>query len=92
MTPKLIGITGYARHGKGSVAKVLEARGYTVLSFAEPVKRFLLALNPLIETNISNDFYGRSREIEALPPVQGHYETPYSRGIRLSVQIGRAHV
>lgn len=48
--PKLIGITGYARHGKGTVAKILEKHGYTVLSFADPVRQFLLALNPLIET------------------------------------------
>lgn len=46
--PKLIGITGYARHGKGSVAKILAAHGYTVLSFADPVRQFALALDPMI--------------------------------------------
>lgn len=46
--PRLIGITGYARHGKGTIAKVLAENGYTVLSFAEPVRQFALALNPIV--------------------------------------------
>lgn len=71
--PTLIGITGNARHGKGSIANILAANGYTVLSFAEPVREFLLKVNPLIQTMQTS-----------LPG-----EAPYCRGIRLSVLLAQ---
>lgn len=46
--PRLIGITGYARHGKGTIANVLKAHGYEVLSFADPVRQMALAINPYV--------------------------------------------
>lgn len=47
--PRLIGLTGYAQHGKGSVAEILKNEfGYTVLSFADPVRQMALAIDPMI--------------------------------------------
>lgn len=80
--PKLIGITGYARHGKGSIAKVLEKRGYTVLSFAEPVRQFLYALNPCMRTKWGSivslraavDSYGWDAAKNVLPELRGYLQ------------------
>jgi hypothetical protein len=46
----VIGMSGWARAGKDTVADHLVANyGYTKMSFAEPMKRALVALNPKID-------------------------------------------
>lgn len=48
----LIGLTGYARSGKDTVGKILvEKHGFERGSFAEPMYRGLLALDPLLYTD-----------------------------------------
>lgn len=45
----LIGITGYARHGKDTLAGVLVRDfGYYRISFADPLKQLLYAMNPYV--------------------------------------------
>ena len=45
----LIGLTGYAQHGKDTVANILvDVYGYTKLSFAEPLRQLALRLNPYV--------------------------------------------
>ena len=45
----VVGITGYAGSGKSTVANYLvEAHGYTRLSFAAPLKKMLRTLNPIM--------------------------------------------
>lgn len=45
----IIGLSGYARSGKDTVANFLvENHGFTRLSFAEPMREALLRLNPTI--------------------------------------------
>lgn len=58
---EVIGLSGYARSGKDSVAKVLvEEYGYTRLAFADTLREALYALNP----NIASDFgVGPLREV-----------------------------
>lgn len=45
----LVGITGYAQHGKSTVAKYLAHEyGFELFAFADPLRQFLLAQNPWI--------------------------------------------
>ncbi|GGM78554.1 hypothetical protein GCM10012275_56470 [Longimycelium tulufanense] len=47
--PVAVGLTGYARSGKDTVARVLvEEFGYQPLALADPVREMALALDPLI--------------------------------------------
>lgn len=49
---KLIGLTGYAQHGKDSAADVLCAEfGYTRYAFADQLRAMALALNPYVYIN-----------------------------------------
>jgi len=51
--PNIIGITGYAQHGKGTVADMLKHKyGYEVVSFADPVRALALAINPIIRPGL----------------------------------------
>jgi dephospho-CoA kinase len=46
----IIGLTGFARSGKDSVAKVLiENYKFTRVAFADPIRDLLFELNPLLE-------------------------------------------
>lgn len=47
---KVIGITGYAQSGKDTAAGFLMERGFTRLSFAEPLREAVYALNPILDT------------------------------------------
>ena len=43
----IVGFTGYARSGKSTAAEALRASaGYTILSFADPIKELLVRLDP----------------------------------------------
>lgn len=44
----VIGLSGYARSGKDTVGDILVRNGYTRVSFADPMRDALLALNPLV--------------------------------------------
>jgi hypothetical protein len=45
----LIGLTGYAQHGKDTAAQVLvEEYGYARVAFADPLKDLAVAVNPLV--------------------------------------------
>src|SRR5438128_6335704 len=49
VSPKLIGITGYAQHGKDTVGKMLvEHFGYERHAFADQLKAMALVLDPWI--------------------------------------------
>lgn len=44
----LIGLTGYAGSGKDTAAKFLTDRGWTRVSFADPIREMALAIDPMI--------------------------------------------
>ena len=47
----MIGVTGYAQHGKDSVGKFLvEEYGYTRYAFADQLKSMAFTLNPIVQT------------------------------------------
>jgi len=46
----IIGLTGYARAGKDTVAQVLiESYGFERVAFADPIRELLLEMNPILE-------------------------------------------
>lgn len=46
----IIGLSGYARSGKDEVAKILvEKYGYKRMAFADPIREFVLKVNPILE-------------------------------------------
>lgn len=48
---RLIGLTGYARSGKDTVATVLVERfGYTRIGFADAIRDFLIMVNPILHS------------------------------------------
>lgn len=47
----IIGLSGYARSGKDEVAKILvEKYDYKRMAFADPIREFVLKVNPILET------------------------------------------
>ncbi|QJD50709.1 deoxynucleoside monophosphate kinase [Streptomyces phage Issmi] len=48
MSDLIIGLSGYARSGKNEAANVLVTRGWRQAAFADKLRDFLYALNPLI--------------------------------------------
>lgn len=49
--PRIVGLTGYARHGKDSVAEVLVKYGYERYALADSMKQALLVLDPYVIGN-----------------------------------------
>jgi len=93
LTPRIsiIGLSGWARSGKDTVADCLVAEhGYTKLSFAAPMKEALYRLNPRITVNnVSNtalqvgiDVYGWEEIKEHSPDVRGLLQ-------RFGTEVGR---
>jgi hypothetical protein len=49
----IIGLSGYAQSGKDTVAKYLvENRGFERVAFADPIRDFLLEVNPILENGL----------------------------------------
>jgi hypothetical protein len=46
--PNIIGLTGFAQHGKNTVAEVFEGLGYRPKAFADALREMARRLNPLI--------------------------------------------
>lgn len=62
----IIGLCGLAGSGKDEVGKILEARGYKLVKFAEPLWGILEAINPLIPMHgisVPNDTIPREVEV-----------------------------
>jgi len=55
----IIGLAGYAQSGKNTVADILvDYHGFTQLAFAQPIKDFLYAINPLVACSPSGYLQG----------------------------------
>lgn len=50
MPVSLIGLSGYARSGKDTAARVLTDGGWEQRAFADPLREFLLSVDPLVPT------------------------------------------
>lgn len=55
----IIALNGFARSGKDTAAKFLVDKGFKKLSFAEPVRQGLLAMNPIVDViTTRTSFFG----------------------------------
>lgn len=74
----IVGVSGYARSGKDTVAKILvQDHGFQQTAFADPLRDCLLALNPLIQYKLDYlrlregvEWYGWERLKEVSPDVR----------------------
>jgi hypothetical protein len=93
-------LSGYARSGKDEAAKVLvEEHGFTRIAFADKLRDFLYALNPIINPTPERYFVAhlapkRLREVIDLYGWDGYKETDHVdeiRGLlqRLGTEAGR---
>lgn len=49
----IIGLTGYAQSGKDTLANILiENHGYTRIAFADKIRDFIYAVNPMVEPGL----------------------------------------
>ena len=79
----IIGLSGYARSGKDEVAKILvQEYGYERVAFADPIRRMLYELNPVIvESNLLD-----SVTLQNLVDSQGWDEAKKDPEVRLMLQ------
>ena len=79
----IIGLSGYARSGKDEVAKILvQEYGYERVAFADPIRRMLYELNPVIvESNLLD-----SVTLQELVDSQGWDEAKKDPEVRLMLQ------
>lgn len=88
---QIIGLSGFARSGKDETAKVLvEQFGFKQVAFADKLREFLYALNPLVEYEGVEDRHAMKRHYlqEVIDEYgwQGYKETGFSNSIRTLLQ------
>lgn len=67
----IIGVTGYARHGKDTVGRVLvEEFGYTRFAFADILKSMALTLNPIVLVDDEDQAEFEAKGAELDPPAR----------------------
>lgn len=88
---EIIGLSGYARSGKDEAAKVLvEEFGFTRVAFADKLRDFLYALNPVVDVRINQ--YGDNcgwvyvQEVIDSHGWDGYKETVYGPEVRRLLQ------
>jgi len=87
--PRIIGITGYARHGKDSVAEVLVRElGYSRVALADKMKELMLILNPMVEYD---QWTGRIAEVVEAEGWEGAKQNPEVRRLLqvFGTEVGR---
>ncbi len=83
----IIGLSGYARSGKDTVAQFLvENYGYTRVAFADKIKQMLLELNPYVGIGFSNHSHTTLADLVTLSGWDGAKEHPEVR--RLLQNLG----
>lgn len=81
----IIGLSGYARSGKDESAKALAELGYKRVAFADKLRDFLLALNPIV------DWKDRKTPVRVRGVIDsygwdGYKESPWGTEIRELLQ------
>ncbi len=88
----IIGISGYARSGKDTIADILVGAGYQKAAFADKLRESLLALNPIVSFDTISFQPIRYREILTMVGYERAKTLyPEIRYLlqRLSTQVGR---
>lgn len=88
---QLIGISGVARSGKDTFGKHLEALGYKVLAFAEPMRAAARAIDPVVGTNLLGDLVNYSGAVDTYGYDEAKARFPEMRRFlqRLGTEFGR---
>lgn len=82
----IVGLSGYARSGKDEAAKILvEEFGFVRISFADKLRDFLYALNPIVEIGVNGE-YIRLQEVIDHFGWDGYKDTPYVSEVRPLLQ------
>ena len=90
--PPIIGLSGYARTGKDTVAEILVGHGYRRVAFADKIREALLLLNPSVD---AHDALGRRATVAQVVSLIG-WETakdsvPEIRGLLQRLGSDMAH-
>src|SRR6478736_3251293 len=83
----IIGLSGYARSGKDEAAKVLvEEYGFTRIAFADKLRDFLLAVDPIVGVDFFEHEVYRLSDIIMEFGWDGYKETIDADEIRMLLQ------
>jgi hypothetical protein len=83
---EIIGLSGWARTGKDTVAAhLVEKYGFTRMSFAEPMREALLRLDPMVDA--AAGFSVRVSDVIEKYGWDGYKESPYGLEIRTLLQL-----
>lgn len=88
--PPLVGLSGFARAGKDTLGQILvEDHGYVRASFADPLREFALALDPLVYVGLPDSI--RLTDVVAMRGWESAKEIPEVRRLlqRLGTEAGR---
>lgn len=84
---QLIGLSGYARSGKDEAAKVLvEEYGFKRIAFADKLRDFLYALNPIIGSDVDPYEFWTVKQAIDYYGWDGYKATEWGRDIRSLLQ------
>lgn len=64
VTPRIVGLAGYARSGKATFGSTLIAYGCRRLSFADPIRAAIRAIDPIVAYVGDGEPIDSNREIE----------------------------
>lgn len=81
----LIGVTGFARHGKDTFAAALVDRGWTKVAFGDPLREMALRLDPVVVAP-GGVFWARLSTVINQHGWEGAKGTPFSEDVRRTLQ------
>lgn len=87
-----IGLSGYARSGKDTVAAhLIENHGYTRVAFADSIREALYRLNPKISMDLVSGFIGIRHAVDMFGWDEVKEQVPEARNLlqRLGTEVGR---
>lgn len=85
-TFRLVGFSGYARAGKDTAFSLLESQGYQRVAFADIMRSFLVALNPIVECSGRVGSHIRVADVIEWHGWDGYKESVYGSEVRSLMQ------
>lgn len=86
--PRIIGITGYARHGKDTIASVLSRElGYNRVALADQMKELMLVLDPIVVATYAVGGGGTKRRLSELVASGGWEGAKREPEVRRLLQV-----
>lgn len=85
-SPALLGLSGYARAGKDTVASILvEDHGYQAIAFADLLRTCVQTLNPIVGLDVDGDYVRYCEALEVFG-YEGAKESAYGDEFRVILQ------